>query len=130
MIVGGSFEEPVVNTWTISSQGVAPPGWTVTSGDVDWGSYHTDGHCLDFNCAYAGEQFLDTCGTTSGRIEQTVSTPSSDTYLLSYAIAAHQGCGADTKTMNVYVDGQLFASEQFTRSGSWAHSRTSVPCYM
>ena len=58
-IVGGSFEEPFTTTWTVSGGDTAPPGWTVPSGDVDWGSYRTGGHCETGNCAYAGEQFLD-----------------------------------------------------------------------
>ena len=41
--------------------------------------------------------------------------------MLSYALNGHQGCGGDVKTMDVFVDGQLLASEAFTRSGSWAN---------
>jgi hypothetical protein len=116
IIVGGSFEAPVATAWN----GGTPPGWSVTDGNVDWGSYRVPGHCQS-DCAYEGIQFLDTCGQTAGRLEQVVQTVPGTSYLLSYALNGHQGCGGATKTMDVFIDGQLLAHESFHRSGSWAN---------
>ena len=49
IIVGGSFEAPVATAWN----GGTPPGWSVTDGNVDWGSYRVPGHCQS-DCAYEG----------------------------------------------------------------------------
>ena len=108
---------------TTLTPGLAPAGWTVTNGDVDWGKYQVDGHC-QADCAYEGVQMLDTCGGTAGRLEQIVTgaTPGTD-YVLTYALNAHQGCGENVKRMNVYIDGVLLVAESFKRSGNWADHR-------
>jgi hypothetical protein len=129
LVVGGSFEEPVCQGWNYngvcstapgSAVDRSPPGWTVVSGDVDWGTYQVEGHC-QADCAYEGVQMLDTCGGTAGRVEQVVAgTTAGQEYVLTYQLNAHQGCGGNEKRMNTYVDGALLAEETFKRSGNWA----------
>eukprot|EP01043_Picozoa_sp_COSAG02_P044667 COSAG02_NODE_4013_length_5905_cov_4686.361178_2_plen_1058_part_00 len=129
LVLGGSFEEPVCQGWNFngacstspgSAVATSPPGWTVVSGNVDWGTYQVEGHC-QADCAYEGVQMLDTCGGSAGRIEQVVTgTTAGQEYVLTYQLNAHQGCGDATKRMNTYVDGILLAEEHFKRSGNWA----------
>lgn len=123
LIVGGGFEEPVATSWQMaysySSADIMPPGWTVSSGNVDWGKYQTGGHCTG-DCAAEGVQQIDLCGGSQGGIEQTVTTVADKVYELNFKVNAHGGCGDDLKSTNVYIDGELLASIDKDRCGGWA----------
>eukprot|EP00747_Dinoflagellata_sp_TGD_P065138 gnl/TRDRNA2_/TRDRNA2_154227_c1_seq2.p1 gnl/TRDRNA2_/TRDRNA2_154227_c1~~gnl/TRDRNA2_/TRDRNA2_154227_c1_seq2.p1 ORF type:complete len:639 (-),score=95.05 gnl/TRDRNA2_/TRDRNA2_154227_c1_seq2:333-2249(-) len=127
LVVGGGFEEPVCQGWnnggmchpSYASAPQSPPGWTVTSGNVDWGKYQVGGHCTS-NCNPEGEQSVDLCGSTSGSLQQVVDGITSGSYLLSYMINAHASCGGKTKKMNVYVDDALLVTEEYVRDHGWA----------
>jgi len=122
-VLSGGFEAPTSTSWqnanSFDGANQQPPDWVVTSGSVDWGRYEANGHCTG-DCMPEGVQGMDMCGGASGRIEQDVLTTLAATeYVLSYAINAHGSCGAAEKTMNVYVNDALVATETKTRCGGW-----------
>lgn len=129
LIVGGGFEVPTATAWqtasSSSASSVMPPGWTVTSGDVDWGKYIAGGHCTD-DCAEEGSQQIDMCGGTQGAIEQTVATTAGATYRLSFAYNAHASCGGSEKTLRVIIDNNADTTYTITktRCGGWSSYAT------
>lgn len=97
-----------------------PPGWTVTSCNVDWGKYQVGGHCTA-DCASDGTQQIDLCGSgASGAIAQTITTVSGTTYKLMFDYNAHGSCGGSTKEMQVVVDSAVIATVSKTRCGGWS----------
>lgn len=123
LLSGGSFEEPIVQTWQMASAsqvGIYPPGWTVTSGNVEWGQHIRADHCTD-TCAAEGQQFADMCGSLAGAIKQTATTVATTTYTLSFKYNAHGDCGAATKQMQVKVDDVLIDTLSKTRCGNWGN---------
>jgi len=122
LITGGGFEGPTATSWqyqtSYSAVSVMPPGWTITTGNVDWGAYVTGGHCTD-TCAYEGRQQIDMCGGSSGTIAQTIATTVGSSYRITFAYNAHASCGSSTKTMRVLIDGVQLAELDKTRCGGW-----------
>jgi hypothetical protein len=107
LLVGGSFEMPMAQTWNTASSrddvALMPPGWIVDKMEVDWGKFQQTHNMCQGDCAYDGQQFLDLCGQDIGKIHQTVELPESGEYILRYAINAHPNCGNTLKVTNVFL---------------------------
>lgn len=98
---GGGFEtlDPAP-----SSTATAIPGWTVTSGSVDWISYYWS--------AEDGSYSLDMNGTattdnpdTAGSIQQTFATVTGGTYMVQFWLAGNPDGGPAVKTLYVQATG-------------------------
>jgi hypothetical protein len=122
LIVGGGFESPTASVWTqaysTSANSAMPEGWTITSGNVDWGAYITGGHCTG-TCSSEGTQQIDLCGGSAGAISQTVDTTEGTSYRLTFDYNAHGSCGSTTKTTDLSVDGTVLATVTKDRCNGW-----------
>lgn len=111
-VVNGSFEQgPSIPTTSIELDAVdstSLPGWTVTSGNIDYiGSLWTAGD---------GTRSLDMSGTTQGTIEQIIAgfTPGQN-YRLSFLMAANTEGGPAIKSLQASIG---FTSQIFTFDGT------------
>lgn len=86
LLFDGGFEANWTAPYTIvrASSGNLP-GWTVTSGSIQYGSFSDPSQCVNGNCAYAGRSFLDLCADSQGSIAQNMSTTPGMLYTLTLA---------------------------------------------
>jgi len=114
LITNGSFESPEIwqaNSFVEYDAGsTAMPGWTVETGSVDLtGSGYWE--------AENGNQSVDLSGSSSGSIQQTVTTKPGQAYTLTWYIAGNTNCGQVVKTMQVSWDGTVIDSPEFDTAG-------------
>src|SRR5258708_18344011 len=99
-ITNGSFEtgtDPGVFTTLFAGDSTSIPGWTVTSGSVDYiGTYWT---------ASNGSRSLDMSGNGAGAISQTLSTVAGHTYTVTFDMAGNPDGSPAIKTLNVDAGG-------------------------
>lgn len=103
IVTNGSFEDG--SSWwggqwtTIFSPSSAIPGWTISSGSIDW----VDSSLWD---ASDGSKSLDLDGYTSGGITTDLSTTPGQQYILKFDLAGNfVGPPLPVKSLNVLIDG-------------------------
>ena len=99
MFANGSFENPVISTFSNFSNPSAIPGWTITAGEVE----------LDRTPwpASDGSQSMDLSGQVAGSIEQTLSgfvAGASYDLLVDYGL---HGTASTARTANVLIGGSV-----------------------
>ena len=101
LISGSSFEEPAATSWQLaysySDTALMPPGWSVESGNVDWGKYIAADHCDD-DCAAEGSQQLDLCGVWNQQGQDQADSHRPHGLHELHAVGS---CGSKTKQMDV-----------------------------
>jgi len=98
LVTNGTFQpgpqqQPLFETIP-NALGTTIPGWTVTTGSVDWiGNYWLP--------PPSGGYSLDLDGNAPGAVSQTINTTAGDTYWLSFYLAGNPDGPPDPKTVMV-----------------------------
>jgi choice-of-anchor C domain-containing protein len=104
-LVNGTFSTPPPGQFDANVTGTTIPGWTVTSGNVDWINTY-------WQQPPGGGFSLDMDGSTPGAISQTVATTAGVTYDLTFELSGNHNNEADPdKILNVSAGP---SSQQFT----------------
>jgi choice-of-anchor C domain-containing protein len=97
-IVNGGFTGPITGVVNVGTGSTVIPGWTVTSGNVDW----IQGYWQSAD----GDTFsIDLNGFSPGAISQTIATVVGQTYDLTFDMSGNPDNGSDVRTMLVSAGG-------------------------
>ena len=115
IVFNGSFEDgtgvpATVSFTTLSAVSTAIPGWTVTTGSIDWIGYYW--------AASDGYRSLDLSGTSQGPIvQQTLNVVAGNRYLLEFDMAGNPDGLPIVKSLQVSVGDQLEVDFSFDKTG-------------